>query len=186
MKVQLLLVASLTAGVLLIPQRRVEWVLVFAWLSYFPLALATQAFDVHLLAAFGYLVNATFLLLTLSSKLGWDLRSLQGAVSTYPIEGWLLVLNVIALAALPPFANFTWFEKMASEVVNVEWCPLLLTAVRVVWLFAFTRLAVEFISVSPGGVGRMRTKLWPIALTLFVILTLVSLLLLVWELGGRP
>ncbi|MEM4790538.1 MAG: hypothetical protein QXP54_03905 [Thermofilum sp.] len=179
-----LLLASLAAGVLLIAQRRAEWFLVFAWLSYLPLAFLSQArsLDARLLAAsLGYLASATILVLSFSSALGRDVRSLRGAVGKYSLEGWLLAFHMLALAALPPFANFTWLESLARTAPEIASA---LAAVRVSWLLGFSRLAVEAMFAPPEGGGKLRTRVWPLELFLFVLLTAASLALLVEELGG--
>lgn len=180
---ELALLSALISGLFALAQKECTWFLAFAWLSYasmVPLVLVAGGGSwVALAASLAFLFNATLLMRTLSNVMGPTLPDLEGAVSRYPIEGWLLVWSLLALTALPPFASFTLVETLVKVLLpRLSGIPaLMLTTTRVLWLAAFARPAVT-VMLGAKSEERRKTSVAPVSAALFLFALLLSLFLL--------
>jgi hypothetical protein len=187
MILEVALLSALLSGLFALAQRDCTWLLLFAWLSYasmIPVVLTAAKESwvacAALAVSFAFLLNVTMLMRNISKIMGSKLSDLEGAVSKYPAEGWLLVWSLLALTALPPFASFTLVEVLLPRLPATS--ALMLTATRVLWLAAFARPAVT-VMLRVESRERRRTPLAFVSAAVFLLALLFSLLLFAYSLG---
>jgi hypothetical protein len=187
MILEVALLSALLSGLFALAQRDCTWLLLFAWLSYasmIPVVLTAAKESwvacAALAVSFAFLLNVTMLMRNISKIMGSKLSDLEGAVSKYPAEGWLLVWSLLALTALPPFASFTLVEVLLPRLPATS--ALMLTATRVLWLAAFARPAVT-VMLRVESRERRRTPFAFVSAAVFLLALLFSLLLFAYSLG---